>query len=213
MNQIIPAILVHSEEQFRTQINSIKDHTNLVQLDIADGIFVDNKTWADPNVIQQFTEITFELHLMVSHPLEEIDRWKNTPNIHRFLFHLECADPIADVIVKIKEQHREVGLVINPETSLEALEPYINNLDEVQFMTIHPGKQGQPFLPEVLKKIQAFRNKHPQLPIGVDGHIDETTIPQVLSAGATRLGIGSAIFGNEKTPTENIRTLKQLIHG
>ncbi len=207
---IIPSILVKTAKAFKQQINQIQKHTDIIQLDIADGNFVDNKTWADPDVVKKLTTCDIELHLMVSNPLEELKRWHNTEQIIRILVHYESVKNLADIMPTLHAYGWEIGIVLNPETDINVLESYINEIKLVQFMTIHPGKQGQKFLPEVVKKIKIFHAKYPDMSLAADGHVDETTIPDLIKAGITHFGVGSTIFG-DKNPVERLKKLEQLL--
>lgn len=208
--QIIPTILVYSQKEFETQINLIQNHVPLVQHDIEDGIFVDNKTWSDPDVAQRLTTCDIELHLMVSDPLEELKRWQKVEQVIRVLVHYESVKNLTDIMPTLHAYGWEIGIVLNPETNIKVLKPYIDEIKSVQFMTVHPGKQGQNFLPDVLKKIKKFHKKYPNMPIAVDGHVDETTIPDLIQAGITRFGVGSAIFGTAN-PVASLKQLEQLL--
>ena len=208
--QIIPSILVKTKTEFKKQIETIQKYVSILQLDIADGKFVDNETWADPGVIKDATTCDIELHLMVSDPLEELKRWQSTEQVKRILVHFESVKNLDDIMPTLHAYGWEIGIVLNPETDIDVLKPYIEEIKSVQFMTIHPGKQGQAFLPEVLEKIKKFHKKYPNMPIAADGHIDEITIPDLKKAGVTRFGVGSAIFGSDD-PIATIKKLELLL--
>jgi len=208
---IIPSILVTSEDEFKQQIQSIQPHVPMIQLDIADGKFVDNTTWAEPDVIKKIVTCDIELHLMVSDPLSELKRWQSTEQVKRILVHYESTD-LADIMPTLHAYGFEIGIVLNPDTSTTVLTPFISEIKCVQFMTVVPGKQGQPFESNVLRKIKAFHKKCPDMPISADGGVNAETLPKLIAAGVTRCGPGSAIFGNEKSPKENLENLQQIIH-
>ena len=214
MVEIIPALLVHDKKTFIAQTRAVEMLVSLVQIDIADGIFVPNTTWAEPKDVKESLQIDCELHLMVQDPLTEIRKWadEDVPQVKRVLIHYE-SDPehISDILAQAHSYGWEVGLVINPPTPVSAIENLIEEVDTVMCMGVTPGKQGQPFVPEVLEKIRQLHEQHPSLPIAVDGHVDQETIPKLIQAGATRLGIGSAIYNESATPGENINHLKKII--
>lgn len=208
--QIIAAILVHSEEAFVSQVQRIQSATDFFQLDIADGIFVENTTWHDPIAIRESNTLDFELHMMVSDPLSEITRWIDNTRLKRIIVHAESLDNLPAAIAALKEYGREICVCLNPETESSILNPILTRIHSVQFMTIHPGKQGQPFVPEVLNKIKAFRAAHPNIPIAADGHINETTLPQLIESGVHRFGIGSGVFANGE-PAQNIERFETIL--
>lgn len=208
---IIPAILVKNESDYLKQIDSIKNSVKLAQIDIGDGQFADH-TWADPEVIKNNAEIDLELHLMVEHPLEELKKWTNIEQVRRVFIPYEGKDDLMSVIDFIDEQGWEKGIVINPETPISVLDEYLNNFTHVLFMSVHPGKQGQKFLPEVIEKIIEFKKNNPEHFVEVDGGINEETLPEITKANPDGLCIGSAIFHREASPTEQIYYFENLIN-
>jgi ribulose-phosphate 3-epimerase len=210
--QIIPAILVSSEQEFLKQIKAIQDSVSLVQIDIADGTLVPDKTWADPDVVAENLEIDCELHLMVADPLTEARYWIDVPQVKRILVHYESnPENIADVLAQIHSYDWEVGIVLNPDTPADVLANFIEEIDSIMCMGVPPGQQGQSFVPDVLEKVITIKKTYPNRPIAIDGGINEETIPEILKTPTDRLCIGSAIFGNEKEPKKNIQQLKEMI--
>ncbi len=195
--KIIPAILVHSSEEYFKQLNVVDDLVETIHIDIADGRFVPNKTWADPDAIRDATVPDIELHLMVEDPEAEIKQWEDVPQVKRYIVHVESKTNIPNIIGKAKKEDRDVTLALNPGTSINTIEPYANKISVVQCMGVVPGFQGQPFEPKTLEIIKKLQEKYPKLTIAVDGHVDAETMPQLIAAGATHLCIGSAIFKAE----------------
>ena len=207
---IIPSLLFNSEETFLRHLNAVQDHVESVQIDIGDGIFVP-KNWADPEIIKKHLRIPAELHLMVKDPAKEIEKWRNVDNVRKILFHFECGVDPETNITFIKSLGFEASVVLNPETNIEAIENLLPQLRSVMLMGVIPGKQGQPFVPETIQKIKALRARKPKLYIEVDGAVNEQTLPDIITAGANAVCPGSAIFGNERTPEENVRRMKEII--
>jgi len=210
---IIPAVLTNNFNEFKLQAQKLGACSNLVQIDVMDGIFVSNKSFVERAEINNLSlNLNFELHLMVARPLEELDSWKSVKNITRIIFHLESKDNPDAVITAIRGCCGSVGIAINPETNLERLEPYAKQINEVLFMTVHPGEQGARFLPEVGEKIKQFKRNYSDILIGVDGGVNLDTISLAKSWGADVFCVGSALsqaadpmlmFKNLKLKIEN----------
>ena len=209
---IIPSLLVKTAEQFKQQIKSIQKELDLVQLDIADGKFANNTTWADPKVVEKNTKIDIELHLMVSEPLKELKRWAEVEQVVRILVHFESIPNLADIMPTLHAYGWEIGIVLNPETDIKVLKPYISEIKSVMFMGVVPGKQGQKLIPEVLEKIKKFNKLYPNMFTELDGGVNEKTMPGIVASGVEAVCPGSAIVGNKRTPAENIKRMKKLIH-
>lgn len=111
--------------------------------------------------------------------------------------------------MKVRGGRVEIGLAINPETSVTRLKPFLKLIDFVLVMSVVPGAQGRPFDRRALGKIRALRRRYPRLEIAVDGGLNERTIPAVVKAGADRLVVGSAIV-NAENPIVQLKTLARL---
>lgn len=212
MIEIIPSVLVQTEEEFKKNIDALGQSVSMIQLDIADGIFVQSKTWADPQVVKECAQTEIELHLMVQNPLEELLRWSEISLIKRVHFHFEAvAEDMDNTIAAIREAGYEVGVALKPETSIDVLEPYINDIDAVLFLSVEPGAQGRPFQPEVLEKIKAFRTRGWHHFVEIDGGVNETTLPKIIASGVDAICPGSAIFANGNAK-DNVKKMESLIN-
>ena len=210
MIEIIPSLLDVDEASFLTHVTGLGHSVEMIQIDIADGVFVPNKTWADPEIIQKHLALTCELHLMVADPLVEATRWQGVPQVRRVLIHYESVHDVANAITSLKTYGWEIGLVLKPKTPIDVLKPHLASIQTVMFMGVEPGFQGQAFIPETLNRIREFK-KISSLPVAVDGGVNETTLPDLVAAGADILCPGSAIFGNDRTPAENVRRMREVI--
>ncbi|HBV58143.1 MAG TPA: ribulose-phosphate 3-epimerase [Candidatus Magasanikbacteria bacterium] len=211
MPKIIPAILTDNLETFKTQIKQMEGATDWVQIDVSDGIFVPQKTLAAEEIKTVITNLKYELHLMVTDPTTEIEKWYDLSNVKRIIFHFEAAKiPIA-VIKHIEAYGFDAGVAVNPDTGLENLEALAYQADLILFMAVTPGKQGQKFIPETLNKIKEFKNKYPQMPVAVDGGVHQEEIKQLATLGVEYLDVGSEIFANPN-PREHLKELQHLIY-
>ncbi len=215
MIEIIPSLLVGTETEFKTQTAAVKGAVSMIQIDLADGNFVPNTTWAftHPQAAQRVLDIDFELHLMVADPLTTLEQWEDNPRLRRVLIHVESAldlnQTIQSTIQNLKSKI-DIGLVLNPETPITVLDPYINSIQAIMFMGVHPGFQGQEFIPGTLDRIRMLKVKAPQQFVEIDGGVNESTLSDLISAGADGVCPGSAIFG-KGNPAENVRSMRALI--
>lgn len=215
MIQIIPSLLDCDQTSFLEHLTGLKQSVNMVQIDIADGKFVQNKTWADPDVIKNYLTFDCELHLMVADPLGVAKAWQGVPQVKRVLVHYEALKKPTAELHELFKLGWQVSLVLNPETPITVfnlnLNLNLNLLTGVQFMGVHPGQQGNPFIPEVLDKIREFKAKHHNHFVELDGGVNEDTLPEIVKSGVDAVCPGSAIFGNDRSPAENILQMKKLI--
>lgn len=201
--EIIPAILVKTRGELLHKIGLVKDHVNIIQLDIMDGEFVPNKT-IGLEELHDLPEAKYEFHWMVNHPEKYIEKMPG-PNMH--LVHVETLTDIAAVEAAVEKAGGKLGLALNPETPLEKLLPFASKAEEVLVMTVHPGFSGQKYIQEMEEKMRKLRELYPQLNIEVDGGIGLETIGRAYAAGANYLAAASAIFStdNIKENVENLR--------
>jgi len=209
--KIIPAILVPTFDQFKIQINRLAGLFELVQIDVMDGEFVPNKSFEE---IEKITEIKklpdLELHLMVKHPMAELEKWAEIKNIKKIIFHIESDENPSQTINFARGKCWQTGIAINPETTIKKIMPYLPMVNEVLFLTVNPGKQGSPFLPEVGEKIKEFAKLDPRPLIAVDGGINESNIAEVKSWGAEIFCVGSYLTMAEDIKIARDKLLKLI---
>ena len=214
MIQIIPTIIAKDFQELQDKINKVELHAEWAQLDVMDGKFINNITWphaergkTNPVDLKNFkTNLNLEAHLMINNPEEVIDQWIES-GVKRIIFHYESTKKITEIIDKIKKAGLEVGLAINPETSLEVIGNFIEKIDLVLIMTVNPGFGGQDFLNESVDKIKQLRGEYKDVNIEVDGGINLKTASKVIQAGANFLAVGTAIFKSNNIK-EVIKKLK-----
>ena len=187
---VIPAIIAKNQKELDIGINKVKDFVKIIQLDFMDGVFVPNKS-IDFNFKIPDADCSFEAHLMVKNPLEWIV--KHHSKIDTILTHYETLMNPQKIIDNVRNEGKKIGFVLNPETPLENIIDYIDQLDQVLIMTVNPGFYGSPFLPEVVNKISDLREIAPTLNIEVDGGITNKTIELIDEAGANMFVSGSYI--------------------
>jgi ribulose-phosphate 3-epimerase len=126
--------------------------------------------------------------------------------VDRVIIHFESKiEDLENLIKKVHNRKKQIGLAINPETDCRVIAPFLNKIDLVLFMAVQPGWGGQVFDPEVLDKIKALREIWPDGNIGVDGGVNDKNAKQIFSAGANILCVGNYIFKSEN--------IKQAIEG
>ncbi len=191
--EIIPSILEFTLAGFLEKLRRTERLFPFIQVDVMDGKFVETKSFAEVDELTNLeTPLKFELHLMVEDPIAELKKWEDNEKIFRVLFPIEVGDT-EKIIKYIRDHGWQVGLVLNPDTPLEAAAPYFTLVDLALFMTVYPGIQGQPFVEKVLEKIKTF-TALPNRPLcGVDGAVNTKTIKKLQEAGADIVYPGSAL--------------------
>jgi ribulose-phosphate 3-epimerase len=170
-----------------------------LHLDVMDGHFVDNISFG-PAIIQAINkncDIFLDVHLMISRPDHYLPKFLEA-GADMITVHTEADHDVAKTLTRIKKAGCQAGIAINPATSLDDALPYIDQIDMLLCMTVVPGFGGQPFMHEVMPKIQHAVQIREQrgldFQIQVDGGIDTTTAVTATEAGANVLVAGSSTF-------------------
>ena len=194
MTQIIPAILTDSSVKFKDLVLRLESYAKRIHVDIADGVFVPNKTIRGYEEIKDVeNSVKFDVHLMVVKPQDILKEWLHT-YADRIIIHVESECNLGELISEIHQNKKQVGLALNPETDTSRIEPFVDKVDFFQFMTVHPGFQGGQFVQEVVNKVAMFRDKYKGIMIMCDGGITPVTTPGLVKAGASVLVSGSYII-------------------
>lgn len=170
-----------------------------LHIDVMDGHFVPNLSFAMPIIksLRKYTDLFFDVHLMIDKPERYIDRFIES-GADGVTFHAEATEKIDECIDMIRSKGKLVGISICPETPLSAIEKYLDKVDMVLLMTVHPGYGGQKYISEVNGKIRELRAKMgDDFKIQVDGGINEVTINEALENGANVIVAGTAVFNDD----------------
>ena len=205
MVDIVPGILEKEWPPIEEKLKLVSSLTELAQIDVADNTLVPNTTFLDFPKFASITKPSLEAHLMVASPEKYIKPLADA-GFKRLIAHVECQDPRL-FLDQVQYEHVDAGIAIDGPTGLEEVEPFLEEVDLVLVMTIEAGFSGQPFLEETLEKIKKIRTNFPDLPIEVDGGINDKTAPMVIAAGATRLVSTSYLF---KDPTRIEAAIERL---
>jgi ribulose-phosphate 3-epimerase len=184
-----------------------------LHMDIMDGLFVNNLSFGLPVVKSlklNLPNSKLDCHLMVTDPIKYIDEFiKYSTSIS---FHIEsCPNSTYanQILDKFKYSKVLIGIAINPQTTINLIDQFIEKIDYVLIMSVEPGFSGQKFISDVLLKIKKIREKYPNLKIQVDGGINLDNYKEIINAGADILVSGSTLFNSNNIP-QTIKTLKKL---
>lgn len=182
-----------------------------LHIDVMDGIFVPNISFGTVAYegLRRMSEMFFDVHLMITEPERYIDRFIKS-GADGVTFHIEATKNPDKCIEMIKSAGKKAAAAICPETPVSAIEPYLDRLDMVLVMSVHPGYGGQSYISEVNDKIREIRKiAGDRLDIQVDGGIYKENIKSVTDCGANVIVAGTAVFrGNI---SENIAALEAAV--
>ena len=206
MKLSISLLSIKDRIEFIKKINDC--NIDYIHIDVMDKTFVDNVAYSMEEIreINAISNKKLDVHLMVSDPFKYIDNLRDM-NIEYITFHVEIDKDINKLIDIVHGMGYKCGLAINPNTNIDALEPYISNIDLILVMSVMPGYGGQLFINSIYNKLESLRNKYKNITISVDGGINQDNIYKLRSL-VDMLVIGSYLSTETKEKVEMIRNIK-----
>ena len=218
--QIAPSILAADFGNLGRQVEeATQAGADLIHVDVMDGRFVPNVSFGEVVVdaVRRHTNLPLNIHLMIQEPGNLMSCFLKEAT-DQVIVHAEACTHLHRTVFQVKEQGAQVGVAINPGTPIAAVEEVLPFLDIVLVMTVNPGFGGQSFIPAALDKVRRLgdiiRAQGYGTRLEVDGGIkaDETAQDSV-TAGATILVAGTAIFNPQESVPEALGKLRACVCG
>lgn len=217
MGSVAASVLSADLAHLADQIKLVEPYAEAIHIDVMDAHFVPPLT-IGPVVVESLrpvTGLTLHCHLMVEHPESLLDDFAGA-GADMVSAHVEAVEEPADILRKARDKGMRAGLAVAPDTPIERVLPYLEELDNVIVMSVRPGWAGQLFRPEVLPKIERVRSEVDRLGLSVgvevDGGINAETGRRCVDAGATVLAAASSIY-RAPDPVDAIRELAAVARG
>jgi len=199
---VAPSILAADFSRLADEVRKVEEAgADWIHCDIMDGHFVDNISFGPAIVgfVRKLTKLPLDVHLMIEHADHYVPRFvdagANSITVH---VEPEAKHDVGKTLQQIRDAGCRVGLTLNPATSFELLEPFLDKIDMVLVMTVHPGFGGQSFRAEQIEKVKRAvdwnKSRDRKIDIEVDGGINGETARVSIENGANVLVAGTSIF-------------------
>ncbi len=213
--QISPSILSADFSKLGIEIKRLEEGgADMIHVDVMDGHFVPNLTIGPPVIkaLRKHCSLKFDVHLMISPVHKYIEAYADA-GADIITIHPEATQNLGESIKTIKDLKKKVGVSLNPESKIELITEFLDQIDLVLIMSVNPGFGGQKFMPEVLDKIKQLKKiqqeKNLNFDIEIDGGINFENCKIAIDAGANILVSGTTVFkSNDGDIKKNIDLLK-----
>lgn len=202
-NILAPSILASNFCELGKEIQITESNgAEYLHFDVMDGVFVPSISFGTLILcsVRKATKQFIDVHLMVKEPIECIEGFVKA-GADNITIHLEACEDVQKTLDTIKKHNIKCGISIKPDTKVEALIPYLSQVDMVLIMSVEPGKGGQAFMETSLDKISELKTLIEQLELSVDIEVDggiyAGNLLEVLNAGANVIVAGSAVFNGD----------------
>ena len=208
---VAPSILAADFSRLDDEIHRVEAAgADWIHCDIMDGHFVDNISFGPEivGIVRDLTNLPLDVHLMIEHADHYVPRFvkagANSITVH---VEPEAKHDVATTLRQIQDAGCRTGLTLNPETPFAVVEPFLDKIDLLLIMTVHPGFGGQPFRADQMQKVKRARSLNDKIDIEVDGGINARTAKLSIENGANVLVAGTSIFHSRDYATA-IRELR-----
>src|SRR5205823_4987898 len=212
---VAPSILAANFSHLAEEIRKVEDAgADWIHCDVMDGHFVDNISFGPAIVgfVRKQTKLPLDVHLMIEHADHYVPRFveagANSITVH---VEPEAKHDVGKTLQQIRDARCRVGLTLNPDTDFTLVEPFLDKIDLLLVMTVHPGFGGQKFRDDQMAKVKRAVNwdksQERKIDIEVDGGINPETAQVSIQNGANVLVAGTSIF-KTKDYAKAIRDLR-----
>jgi len=211
--EIIPTNFALDKKTFEEKLEKLK-FAKTIHIDFMDRTFTPKKSIPinQMNKINQMNN-TFEIHLMTKTPEKYLEEITKT-NITKVLIHIENyinnIEKLKKTINEFKKNNLKIFIVFNPETNINIIKKIPEEIDGVMLMSVIPGAEGQKFIEKTYNRIKKIKEINKNIPIQIDGGINDKNIKKIIESGANILSIGSFISSSKNSELIYENILKKI---
>lgn len=207
--KVAPSILSANFNRLGQDIARCRETgADYLHFDVMDGIFVPNISFGLPVLesVRKETDMVLDVHLMIDRPVRYVERFCQAgADIVTVHVEADTEENTRKALERIRGCGKRAAVSVKPKTPAEAVLPFLELCSMVLVMTVEPGFGGQKFMPAMMDKVRAIKERAPQMLIEVDGGVNDATIPQCVEAGVDICVAGTGVFRAENAEEALIR--------
>lgn len=189
-----------------------------LHIDFMDNKFVPNITF-DTNMVRSFKKamknIKRDIHIMAFEPQQFFDAMEIGKDDFVSVHFEACENPHA-VLKEIKDRGALPVLAISPDTPVETVVDFLDEVYAILLMTVYPGFAGQPMAPKSMERLSQLKeiitNSGKDVKIEVDGHVSWDHCVEMRQRGGDIFVAGSSsVYGKDLTMDKAVEKFNDLV--
>lgn len=206
--KIFPSVVAKNQKELDTLLRKLKGVAKTLHLDVVDGKFAPNHS-LDFN-FRLSRSFKYNVHLMIKNP----EKWiiKHGKKVSLCYVQLSEIKDLEKYIVLMRKLKKKVAIALKPESKVSSLKAYINQIDHILILTVHPGFYGGKYLKGQLRKVEQIKKLNLKIKMVIDGHMNLNTIKEAQKAGADHFVSGSFV-SLSNNPRKAIQKLRAILNG
>lgn len=217
MCKLAPSILAADFNRLGEQIRGIEEAgIRMLHIDVMDGQFVPAISFGMPLIasIRKESRLFFDVHLMIEEPARYFSEFVKA-GADGITIHVEACSDFGGTLAQLKKYPIRPAVSVKPDTPVDVIEEYLEQLDMVLVMSVEPGFGGQKLIPSTLEKIQQLRQIRQErglsFQIEIDGGVNRNNLADVIGCGTDIAVVGTAVFHGDIQ--KNIQDLREVVLG
>lgn len=194
--KIFPSILAADFGHLQDEVDRVEDHVDGLHIDVMDGHLVPNLTFWAPVIKSIQTKLPLDIHLMVTNPASRFDEFIEA-GATSISFHIESDHDMKKCADYLREKGIKVGIAIDHDSPVENVLQHAHLADYILVMTIRAGFSYQQFISDDLGKVIQIKRRHPDMPVMIDGGVNDETIEEAREAGVDMVVASSYLYGHD----------------
>ncbi len=202
-----PTILTDDKNSYLKQVEVCAKFADEIDIDIIDWEHSPGKTLSAKESLEVETHLPMNFDLMMDYPSSSVELLIQDSRVPKIIINIRSKEDLSPILEKIKNSGKKSAVSFSMTTEYEEVKKYFRLVDQICIFAIEPGAQGNPFRPEMLDFADKLRLDGFNGLIGLDGGVNEETLPLILKHPLDIVVAGSAISRSEDPEKAYLRLI------